>query len=121
MNNLFDMLNSKSKFGKNSKRPISNENVFDIEASLNDSVQFLRSLKDTGGNPLVKGPRQTFITGFSISVLSIIAISKNVLQRLNSPFEYILTCRFSQDTLEMFFSKIRGRFWLEQQPNSFTV
>ena len=118
MNNRFDMLNSKSKFGKNSKRPISNENVFDIEASLNDSVQFLRSLKDTGGNPLVKGPRQTFITGFSISVLSIIAIRKNLLQRLNSPFEYILTYRFSQDTLECFFSKIRGRFGWNNNPTA---
>ena len=121
MNNLFDMRNSKSKFGKNSKRPIPNENVFDIEASLNDSIQFVRSLKDTGGNPLVKGPRQTFITGFSISVLSIITISKNLLQHSNSPFQYILTYRFSQDTLEMFFFNNPRPFWLEQQPNSFTV
>ena len=31
INDLFDMLNSKSKFGKNNKRPISLDNILDID------------------------------------------------------------------------------------------
>ena len=59
------MLNSKSKCGKKYKKPISLENILDIEASLKDSVLFLKSLKDTVGIPLIKGPRQRFVIGFS--------------------------------------------------------
>ena len=118
MNDLFDMLNLKSKFGKNNKKPISLDNILDIEASLQDSVLFLRSLKDTAGIPLIKGPRQRFVIGFSISALSIIAISKSLLHRESSPFDYIPTYRFSQDTLEMFFSKIRGRFGWNNNPTA---
>ena len=118
MNDLFDMLNSKSKFGKNNKKPISLNNILDIEASLQDSVLFLRSLKDTAGIPLIKGPRQRCVIGFSMSALSIIAISKSLLHRESSPFDYIQTYRFSQDTLEMFFSKIRGRFGWNNNPTA---
>ena len=110
MNDLFDMLKSKSQFGKNNKKPISLDNILDIEASLQDSVLLIRSLKGTAGIPLIKGPRQRFVIGFSISALSIIAISKSLLHRESSTFDYILTYRCSQDTLEMFFSQIRGWF-----------
>ena len=56
MNNLFDMLNSKSKFGKHTKKPIDLNNFYDIESSLKDGTEFLKSLKDTAGVPLIKGP-----------------------------------------------------------------
>ena len=118
MNDMFDMLNSKSKFGKYSKQPINLENLYEIESKLKDGVTFLKSLKDTSGLPLIQGPRKTFIIGFSISALSIIAISKNLLQGTESPFEYVLTYRFSQDTLEMYFSKIRGRFGWNNNPTA---
>ena len=112
------MLNSKSRFGTNNRKPISLDKILDIEASLQDSILFLRSLKDTAGIPLIRGPRQRFVIGFSISAFSIIAINKNLLHRESSPFDYILTYRFSQETLELFFSKIRGRFGLNNNPTA---
>ena len=50
--------------------------------------------------------------------LSILSISKNLLERAESPFEYVLTYRFSQDTLEMYFSKIRSRFGWNNNPTA---
>ena len=91
INNLFDMLNSKRKFGKHTKRPITLANYLDIEASLETYIDFLLSLKDTSGIPLIKGPRQCFVTGFYISARSILAISKKLLQRETLPLEYVLT------------------------------
>ena len=114
MNHLFDMLNSKSKFGKHTKKPIDLNNFFDIESSLKDGIEFLKSLKDTAGIPLIKGPRKAFIIGFYVSALSILAISKNLLERTESPFEYMLTYRFSQDTL----SKIRSHFGWNKNPTA---
>ena len=118
MNNLFDMLNSKSKFGKHTKKPITLANYLDIEASVETYIDFLLSLKDTSGIPLIKGPRQCFVTGFYISARSILAISKKLLQRETLPFEYVLTYRFSQDTIEMFVSKIRGRLGWNNNPTA---
>ena len=40
-----------------------------------------------------------------ISALSILAISRKLLQKENVPFEYVQTNRFLQDTIEMLFSK----------------
>ncbi len=65
MNDKFDMLNSKSKFGKYTKQPIDRNNFFDIESKLKDGIEFLKTLKDTSGLPLIKGPREFPVIGFS--------------------------------------------------------
>jgi hypothetical protein len=109
MNNFFDILNSKSKFGKQYKAPINLENYANIEKYLQDGIAILKTLKTLDGVEVVNGPRKTFIQGFAISADSILAISKELLQRANLPYNYVLTYRFSQDPLEMFLSKIRSR------------
>jgi len=43
-------------------------------------------------------------------------ISKALLERRETPFEYILTYCFSQDQIEMYFSKIRSRFGWNNNP-----
>ena len=118
MNDLFDVLNSKSKFGKHRKQPINSNNFNDIQTILCDTVAFLKSLKDTNDLPLIQGPQKTFLIGFCVSSHSILTISKNLLEREESPFEYILTYRFSQDAIEMFFSKIRSRFGWNNNPTA---
>ena len=40
-NNVFDILNSKSKFGKNFKRPISSDNIDEIENYLTEAIDIL--------------------------------------------------------------------------------
>ena len=118
MNDIFDILNSKSKFGKGTKAPITAENLLDKEACLRHGIETLQSLKDTAGMPLIKGQRKLFIVGFSVSALSILAISKLLLERSDLPYEYILTYRFSQDQLEMYFAKIRSRFGWNNNPTA---
>ena len=58
MNDTFDILNSKSKFGKHKKKPITNENICDIECFLSNAIDILKSLKDGNGVSIVKGPPQ---------------------------------------------------------------
>ena len=53
INDIFDILNSKSKFGKNYKKPISLENILDVEAYLMNGMETLKSLKDVSGVPLI--------------------------------------------------------------------
>ena len=86
MNDLFDMLTSKSKFGKRTKQPIESDNLNETENSLCEAISFLKTLKDTNDIPLIQGPR---------TANSILAISRNLLDRQEAPFEYIITYRFS--------------------------
>ena len=118
INNLFDILNSKSKFGKHFKPPITTKNYEEISSYLTNGIKTLTSLTDENGLKIVSGPRKAFIRGFAISAKSILAIAKDLLQRSNSPYEFVLTYKFSQDKLEMFFSKIRGRLGWNNNPNA---
>ena len=118
INNMFDILNSKSKFGKYYKKPIRLENIFDIQCYLKDAIETLKSLKDTNDLPLIKGRRKAFVMEFYISSMSILSISKKLLSRPDHPYEYVLTYCFSQDQLEMFFAKIRSRFGWNNNPTA---
>ena len=118
MNNIFDILNSKSKFGKHTKQPITPDNILELQGYLNNGIDYLKSLKDTAGLPIINGPRKTFVIGFAVSATSILNISRHLFERSESPFKYILTYRFSQDQIEMYFSKIRSRFGWNNNPTA---
>ena len=51
MNDIFDILNSKSKFGKRTKAPITAETLLDKKACLTNGIETLQSLKDKAGMP----------------------------------------------------------------------
>lgn len=70
-------------------------------------IKFLESIQDIRGTLLLTMRRKTTIIGFIITILSTMAISKSLLLREVNPFHYILTHKFSQDHLEIFFNKIR--------------
>ena len=107
MNDVFDALNSKSKFGKNTKQPINTSNFYEIEGRLHEAIAFLKCLKDTTGMPLIEGPQNTFVIGFCISAYSILTISRTLLER-----------GFPQDPIEVYFSKIRSRFGWNNNPTA---
>ena len=108
INNIFDILNSKSKYGKNYKSPVTLKNLDELKHYVHETTAYLMELKDSNGVKLIDGPRKTFILGFALSSKPILAVAKHLLTRNYNPFEYVLTYRFSQDQLEMFFSKIRA-------------
>ena len=118
INNMFDILNTRSKFGKQYKSPIKLDNLTELEKELHDTISYLKELKGADGTKLIDGPRKTFIVGFAVSTKSIIALAKQLLNRNHNKFEYVLTYRFSQDQLEMFFSKIRSRLGWNNNPNA---
>ena len=118
MNDVFDALNSKSKFGKNTKQPINTSNFYEIEGRLHEAIVFLKCLKDTNGMPLIEGPHRTFVIGVCISAYSILTISRTLLEKGESPYEYILTCRFSQVPIGMYFSKIHSCFGWNNNPTA---
>ena len=118
INNLFDILNSKSKFGKNYKSPITLGNIDEFQDYVNQTIRYLTTSVDKDDIKLVNGPRKTFIVGFALSSQSILLLAERLLHRDYNTFDYLLTYRFSQDQLEMFFSKIRSRLGWNNNPNA---
>ncbi|OXA58823.1 DNA transposase THAP9 [Folsomia candida] len=54
--------------------------------------------------------------GMMISIKSVIGISKALLVREFNPFKFVLTYRFCQDPLELFFNTVRGRLGKNNNP-----
>ena len=104
MKNLFY---GKTKFGQ---KPITLENILEVEGYVKSGIKTLKFLKDANGLPLISGPWQIFVIGFYISALVILSISKNLLQQSETQFKYVPTDHISQDQLEMYFAKIRSCF-----------
>ena len=67
INNIFDILNLKSKFGRYFKSPVRLENIHEVEEYLNEVINYLKELKVHDGRRIVDGPRKTFIVGFALS------------------------------------------------------
>jgi len=99
------------------KAPLIPENFADTKNYVNNCIEYLKTLTDATGKKIIDGPRKTFIIGFGTSAQSIFAIAERLFSRQNSAFEYVLTYKFSQDPLEMFFSKIRSRNGWNNNPN----
>ena len=67
MNDMFDILNSKNKFGKAAKQPVTRDTITEIEMYLQEIETYLVQLKDQDNNLLFRGRRNTFIIGFITS------------------------------------------------------
>jgi hypothetical protein len=93
INNIFDILNSRGKFGRHYKSPITLENIDDLEEYLNEINSYRQQLEDPEGEKLVNGPRKTFILGFAVSSRSIIALARRLLERNYNKFDFVLPYR----------------------------
>lgn len=103
MNRAFDVLNSRTKFGKGHSSAISVHNLHDVIDIYTEFSTYLQTLKNMDGVPLVMSRRKTFVVGMISTFHAIIQLSGELLTHS----DYMLTFRFSQDHLETLFSKIR--------------
>ena len=81
MNNLFDVFNLMSKFGKVMKAPLTPENFAATKNYVSNCIEYLKTLTDATGKKIIDGPRKTFIIGFDTSAQSIFAIAEKLFSR----------------------------------------
>lgn len=113
---LFDFLNSRNPFAKGFKRPIFSHNIPYIQRKINEWISYLTDLKTANNIPLRFTRRKCFVIGFIMSLKSVLSVAIDLLE---TPFyRYILTFKFSQDHLELFFGKIRLRLGCNNNPNA---
>ena len=103
----FDMLNSRHPLAKGFKAPVRLSNLHMWLQQCEEIVQYLLSLRDKDGILIHNNRRKTCIWGFVCSIHSLKAIAQELLTRHHNPLKYVLTYKFSQDHIELLFSKIR--------------
>lgn len=109
---LFDLLNSRSPFAKGFKRPLSVGWMDVWTESLDSLCLYLKGLQAPNGIPLQLHAKKTFIKGFLLTAQSIKQLAVWLLTRELHPFKYLLTYKFSQDHIELLFRCIRGKMFV---------
>lgn len=134
LDQVFDILNPRNPAQQYHKAPLTVKNFQSqteilyefVEVVLGMTYTEVRQYKATDKKEarstkkvkvLCQSARKRAALGFVVSIKSIINVSQNLLYRQDKPFKYVMTYRFSQDLLELFFSKVRGRFGRNDNPN----
>jgi hypothetical protein len=107
MDSLFDIMNSRNPFGKGFKAPLRQANKTTWLSFLNRAEKYITSLQTTEGVPLYKTKRKTAILGYLLMIRNVKSIFEQYIEKENI-IKYLLTYKFSQDYLELFFSAVRS-------------
>ncbi|GFR58231.1 THAP domain-containing protein 9 [Elysia marginata] len=113
---LFNLLNCKNPFAKGFKAALSERNQGNWKPFLQNIQLYLLSLQEPSGLPLHQGRRNQCVLGFMITARSTLKLAEDLLGK--ESYRYLLTYKFSQDHIEMFFGKIRQRSGWNNNPTS---
>lgn len=112
INNIFDILNSKSKFGTNFKKPLETETFVEYQTIFLNTTKYLKELyfinKQSQMQLLVESQLKTGYVGFICGMATFKQLFTIYIKN-EKMLDYLLGFKFSQDHLELFFSAIKGR------------
>jgi len=110
LDKLFDILNSRSCYGKGYKAAITYANMSMRLAFLRECKEFLLQLQDSTGQLLVNTKRRTFVVGLCVTIDSVVYLTEQLLAGCginDVKLKYLATYKLSQDQIETLFSVIR--------------
>ena len=108
MDCLFHIMNSRNPFGKGFKGPLRLQNRQIWLPFLNKAAEYLTNLQTTEGVFLYHTKRKTPILGYLLMITNVKLLFEKLVEPDKAPLKYILTYKFSQDYLELFFSAVRA-------------
>lgn len=106
-------MNSRSPFGTYFKSPLTVHNKDVWQGFFNQAEEYLSKLK-IGEQPLLDHTRKTFAMGFLMNITSFKQLFASLEE---NQLKYLLTFKCSQDNLEIFFSCIRSRRRMQDNPS----
>ncbi|EZA50769.1 THAP domain-containing protein [Ooceraea biroi] len=116
VNNAFDCLNSRSMFSHGFKRPLKPDTAFDMFKFCTEAIQYFSDLKiHPNAKPITESKSKTGFLGFIIDLKNLKKIYQDYVE--TGYLKYILSYKFSQDHLEIFFSVIRAMGGYNNNPN----
>lgn len=105
INDLFDFLNSRNPFGRGMHTPMRIENEHYWRPRVENTLDYLKGLKTLNNSLIYKTKKRVPILGLIVSTTSLLNIFDQECK--NQSLSYILTYKFSQDHLELFFNGVR--------------
>ena len=102
----FDILNSRNVDAKGSKAAMSPNNKKELEKIFSLAINYIAQLKTEKGKLLVTSRQKTGFVGFILEMETFKGLYNDYVQ--NGPLDYILTYKWSQDHLELFFGALRS-------------
>lgn len=114
---MFDVLNSRNPLSRGYKSPMRCENESNWRPFLLHAIDYLKGLKLQNGQFVSESVRKTGVIGFLASALSVMHLF-DCLVKEQHVLKYILTYKFSQDHLELFFSVVRSRGGSNNNPSA---
>ena len=105
---LFDTLNSRNPWGKGYKAPLRVSNKHYWNTFLDDAYSYIYNLKNSNNVNMCETKRKTGFIGFLVAIKSFKGIFHDLVEVEDAPLKYLLTYKFSQDHLELFFGAIRA-------------
>ena len=114
---LFDILNSRSPFVKGFKAALRKSKKHNWESD--EAREYINGLKNASGDLMyTTSRRKTGFVGFLVAIDSIKSIFFELVDKKEAPMNYILTYKFSQDHLELFFGAIRSSGGFKNNPTA---
>ena len=110
---LFDILNSRNPCAKGFKAALRKSNV---QSKL--GIFPFMTLMITPGDLMYTTRRKTGFIGFMVAIESMKGIFAELVEREEAPMMYILTYKFSQDHLELFFGATRSSGGFNNNPTA---
>ena len=118
INDVFDLLNSRTRIAKvRSKQCINNNNFDDINEKVNQFKAYISSIRDEE-TYILQSKRRIGFLGLIVTMENSLEIFRKWSAIQNSPLQYLLTYKLSQDHLELFFSAVRYRGSRNNNPNT---
>ena len=113
---LFDILNSRNPFAKGFKAAMRPSNLHIWGPFLDEAFSYISGLRDTNGLLMTQSRRKTAFVGFLASIQSVKALFVTLVDGASAPLKYLLTYKFSQDHIELFFAAVRSSFGSNNNP-----
>jgi len=105
---LFDILNSRNPLARGFKSPMRVENENFWRPFIVQAITYLKGLKLSNGQLVSDSLRKTGVVGFVSSASSALWLFDKLVKE-QQQLKYLLTYKFSQDHLELFFAVVRSR------------
>lgn len=115
-NNVFDCLNTRSKFDYRFKKPLSKNTVANVFDFFTNAIHYFSHIKITKCGPLIIDTKaKTGFLGFIVNMTNLKSMFYEYIE--TGYLQYILTYKLSQDHLEIFFPCIRSMGGYNNNPN----
>ncbi|KAK9696491.1 hypothetical protein QE152_g31863 [Popillia japonica] len=115
-NNAFDILNSRCTFAKYQyNRPISEATYKSMKLQIREIINYIENVKLPSGQTILTSQKKTGFLGIIINLKNVFNLYDAYHKR---NLKYLSTYKLSQDHLEIFFSAVRSRFGMNNNPSA---